>query len=494
MDGVKNNSEIVVINGLGIGEETKGATVQWLTQLLNAHTVLRTGGSQAGHHIINEDGTEQMFSHFGCGTFEGAKTHLTHMVINPVDLFTEALELEAKGIANPLDLISIDGNCLTVTPFHGAFSRFKERLRDQKKGTVGKGVGDAIKDSRTSPDLGITAAEFSLGTDYLMRKVEAIRQHKLQQAIQIISDMGIEELPDEVYSEMKILNSTSLVVATVESFECLAALVQISNDEQFTGILNQEGAIVTEPSHGSLLHPWYGFIPHTTQIDPTSSDLLETLETKNYSGKVIRLGVSRCYMTRHGAGPLVSFSPEMSSAIHETHNNTGNDWLGDFKNGQYDLVAMQYSLAISGGANTYDGLIISYLDVLNQFSEWQVCEAYIFDGIADDLEDYFVIEDGVIKAIKVVANTQDEKHYNHQVRLTELLKQCKPVLRTLVATEDKSLEQVFLEYVEENLKVNVVATSHGPKASDRRIRKGHEALLSRTGGWKTDNSDKEIEA
>jgi adenylosuccinate synthase len=472
-------NEVLMITGLGIGEETKASSVEWSAKQINAHTILRSGGCQSGHNVITEDGVEQQFSHFGSGTLDGVRTHLKHMVINPVNLFTEAIELENKKVEDPFNLITIDEDCLTVTPFHGAISRIREvLLGNDKKGTVGMGVGDAIKDSN-NPELTIHAGDFLKDENFLHIKIEAIRQYKIKQAINLISlHLESGDIPERVYSEMEILYDESLVNTTVDSFKCTADLFKIVGDEYLDEILSKEGGIVCEASHGALLHPRDGFLPHVTQIDPTGQDVLKTLKEHNYSGKIVRLGVSRCYMTRHGAGPLVSYSEEMTKSIQETHNNTANDWLGEFRNGNYDIVAMKYAIKISGGKESFNGLKISYMDILSQRNEWKVCEGYKLDSEETDFEDFFNVENGIITEIKIHPDTDKQEHENHQLRLTELLKKCQPILKILKPTEEKTLEQVFIEYVEENIKIPVVTLAYGPKASDRKIRPGYENLFT----------------
>lgn len=470
--------EVLMITGLGIGEETKAASVEWSAQEINAHTILRSGGCQSGHHVVTDEGIEQMYSHFGAGTLDGVRTHLKHMVINPVNLFTEAIELESKKVENPFNLITIDKNCLSVTPFHGAISRIREvLLGNNKKGTIGMGVGDAIKDSN-NPEIKICAGDFLEDKESLFIKVESIRQYKIKQAMDLINrHIETEDIPERVYSEMEILYDKKLVDTTVESFKYTADLFKIVGDEYLDEILSKEGGIVCEASHGALLHPRNGFLPHVTQIDPTGQDILKTLKDRNYSGRIVRLGVSRCYMTRHGAGPLVSYSEEMTGSIQETHNNTANEWLGEFRNGNYDIVAMKYAIEISGGRESFDGLKISYLDVLSKRNEWQVCEGYKLDSEENNIEDFFNIENGIIKEIKVHPDINKEAHEKHQLHLTELLKKCQPILKTLEATKEKTLEEVFIEYVEENIQIPVVALAYGPKASDRKIRPGYENLF-----------------
>lgn len=476
-ESLQNNSTYIQVTGLGIGEETKSSTVEYLVRQFNAHTVLRSGGCQAGHHIVREDGTDQMFSHFGCGTFDRAKTHLKHMVINPVDLFEEGLELESKGVKNPFELITIAADCLSITPFHGAMSRLKEKSREVKKGTVGMGVGDAIKDYNEDQSFGITAGEFLLGREYVQTKVERIRQRKLEQARQILS--SLTNTSESITHEIAILENESLVNATVDSFLLLADLVKIVDIDYTKSLLAQKGVIVGEPSHGALLHPQFGFVPHTTQIDPTSQDVLKTLQNISYGGRILRLGVSRSYMTRHGAGPLPSFNSDFSQTFQETHNSNDqiNDWLGEFRNGHYDLLAMKYAIEVSGGRKSFNGLAISYMDKLADQSTWDVCVGYSYIGPQrNDLNLFFDVQGNTIRGIKKFNGATAQLQYEHQRELTELLQQCAPVLHTLKPTS-QSLEDTFINFVESNLRLPVMITAYGPKAEDRKIRPAFQKLL-----------------
>lgn len=466
-----NMKEIISIFGTGIGEEVKGVTTQKCVQETNAHTVIRSGGFQSGHHIIDNNGETFCFSHFGCGTFDGAQTFLKNMVFNPVDLFEEAIMLEEKGIENIFDKIIIDENCISTTPYHQAISRLREvLLGDNKKGTVGKGVGDAIKDS-SDPKLTLRAVDFFQSSDYLQNKIKNIQQHKLHQAQKLLENKDQSEIPNRALFEFSIIQDESLINETVIACQSLSKLVHISDEKFFQELLNKDGTIVCEPSHGALLHPDFGFVPHVTQVDPTGQDLLKSIKDQNYQGKIIRLGVSRCYLTRHGAGPLVSFNQEMTNSIIEgSDNNCANEWLGPFRNGNFDLVAMKYVIEFSGGKNSISGFSISYLDILNQNQNWQVCESYQYLGSENNLEDFFEIKDNQIVNIKVYQGVNKTDQVNHQSKLTDLLKDCRPVLSTLIPTENKNLEDVFIKYIEQKLEIPVVLVGYGPRPSDRKFR------------------------
>lgn len=474
----ENEKQFAIVNGIAFGEESKGNTVQALVRKLNAHTVWRSGGWQGGHHIEHDDGREIALSFFGAGVFEGADTYLRHMVISPVELFQEAVKLEELGVTRPLDHIVIDQDCLTTTPFHSGISRAREILRGaHRKGTIGKGVGEAIRDS-SNPELAIRAGEFR-DRDTVLRKLDTIRRSKLHIAEELVDNYPGTP-PEEVYAEIDILRDEDLVDLVADAFTYAADLVKIEDDEYLKKLLNRNGAIVNEVSHGSLHHPRYGFVPHVTQIDPTSRDVMASLRSQNYLGNMIRLGIVRSYLTRHGAGPFVSYNEELTKTLVETHNNNGNDWLGDFKTGHFDIVALQYALAIGGGKKTFDGLFVSYMDVLSKRKDWQVVEAYEYRGSATDLEKYFYLEGDKIVGIKVHPDTGDKEHLDHQMRLTQLLNDCSPITTTLSATDGESLENVFLSYVTDKLGVNVVGTAYGPKIADRKFHPEWDTLVARS--------------
>lgn len=468
-------SPLVIVNGLAIGEETKGNTVQWLVRELKAHTVWRSGGWQGGHHIVHDDNREFCFNHFGAGTFEGAETYLNNMVISPADLFAEAMKLEKLGVTNPLDLIAVDQNCLITTPFHSGISRLREILRGaNKKGTIGKGVGEALKDSADS-ELAVRAGEFA-NPATVLRKVGNTQKLKLRQAKELLSSYP-ETIPPQAYEELDVLQNNKLVELTTDACRYLSGLVRITDDEYLDRLMTRQGTIINEVSHGVLLHPWYGFAPNVTQVDSTSQDVIETIKSRRFTGQLLRLGVVRSYFTRHGAGPLVSYNADFSNSLTETHNDAANDWLGPFRNGHFDIVALQYALKASGSYLPHNGLVLSFMDMLSERIEWQVCEAYEFRGQADDLDNFFCLDGNKIVGIKVHPDTRDQAHYQHQLRLTELLKNCHPLLRTLTAGSGKSLEQVFIEYIENKLDLPVVGTAYGPKVKDRHFRPSWEQVI-----------------
>ncbi len=472
---MKPERNFITVNGMALGEETKGNTVQSLVRQMDAHTVWRSGGWQGGHFITHEDGREMGFSFYGAGTFEGAQTYLKHMVISPVELFRETQELEENGVPNASSLISIDQDCLSTTPYHSAMSRAREILRGgNKKGTIGVGVGEAIRDSK-DPELAIRAGEFADRATCL-RKAETIRLHKLALA-QILINQHIGPIPPEAYEELAVLENAAISQIYADACKYLSYMVAITDGSHLQNLLNRNGTIVNEVSHGVLHHPRYGFVPHVTNIDPTSADVLTTVKVRGYQGHISRIGAVRSYFTRHGAGPLVTDNPDLKPSLPEKHNDGANEWLGEFRVGNFDTVALNYALSINRDVKMVDGLMLSFMDVLANRTEWQVCDAYEYTGDATDVEKYFHIKNGRITGIKLHTGTDDVEHFRHQLRLTELLKECRPVLTTLRAQQGKTLEQVFIDHVESMVNVPVVGKAYGPKATDRQYLPSFDEII-----------------
>lgn len=474
-------NKLVTITDIGLGDGTKGNATEWCTRVLHAHHNIRSGGCQALSNITRRDGTFFQLSHFPSGVLEGARAHLLHMTIFPTYLYQESLELEEKGVNNPLDKMTIDDECLVVTPFHGAYGRLMEISRGpNRKGTMGMGVGEAVKDSITNPELAIRAGEFLGNPAFLRKKVEQIQKAKALQAQDIMATSKYAQQDKQAPDELNILESKTVADQTVRSYFAMAKLVKIVGKNYLDTILAEEGAIVCETSQGALLHPRMGFVPYIAQTDSTGLKVLQTINEHEHHKQLVRLAVSRTYLVRHGYGPFVSYDERLADLLPETHNAKADFiWLGGYRRGYYDPIALRYGIGISGGKKSFSGLMISYMDVLQKASDWTVVTGYRYNGKStENLKDFFTIEGDTITDIKVDLDDGTQTHLDRQMHLTALLKDCTPILKTLVPSRRTSLENVFLGFAEEQLQVPVVALGYGPTAEDRMIRRGHENLFT----------------
>lgn len=371
--------KVFIVCGLGYGDEGKGTTTHYLTARHRAHTVVRTGGPQAFHRVVTASGLEHVFSQFGSGTLSGARTHLSeHMVIDPDAILNEGMTLRyARGVQNPFDYITVHEDALVITPFHGIANRLHELARgDAKHGTVGIGVGETVLDEEAHAHHTLRAKD--LTRNDLAEMLEAVRLRKISELAESIA--RIETLSDAVRSaatrDIAELSTSETTQWAVERFGLMALTVPIVDTTYVAEkVLGIDGTVVFEGSQGVLLDRFCGFHPHTTKVRATPAPALSLVESCEYDGDVTVLGVTRAYHTRHGAGPFVSESAELTSALPDSYNGD-HRWQGKFRVGSLDLIALRYALAVSGGSDVFDGVVLTCVDRIHELGAWNVCTSY----------------------------------------------------------------------------------------------------------------------
>src|SRR4029077_14332499 len=139
-----------------------------------------------------------------------------------------------------------------------------------------------------------------------------------------------------------------------DAYRAFADRVPLVDGGYLRRLLNA-GPAVFEAAQGVLLDEWRGFHPYTTWSTPTFANA-ETLLAEA-GDTALRLGVVRCYLTRHGPGPFVTEDPTLE--LPEPHNQDGT-WQGAFRTGHFDAVALRYAVEVSGGV---DAVALTHLDV-----------------------------------------------------------------------------------------------------------------------------------
>lgn len=405
-------SHIIVVD-LGFGDAGKGATVDWLCSAeagLGVAAVVRfNGGAQAAHNVIAE-GRHHTFAQFGSGTFSGVPTLLSrHMLVEPIALAGEARQLAALGVPDPLSLLRIDGRALLTTPIHIAANRAREDARGSSRhGSCGRGIGETAwyaleHDAPTVSDC--------LHPKVLRVKLQALAAH-----------YGPLIAPSEHRYEP--------IADLVDMYSEFALAVRIVGGEQLARFARR-GRLVFEGAQGVLLDEWRGFHPHTTwsTVEPRNAHAM--LAEIGTTGDV--LGVTRTYMTRHGAGPLPTEDP--ARHLPEPHNTTGR-YQGEFRSGHFDPILLRYAIAVSGGI---DGLAITHLDAPG--TRYAATAYAIHDGFVDHL---------------APGRWQD---LDHQQRLTDLLGMAEPILTEM--PED------VMPWLEQELDTPVLLAADGPTRKHR---------------------------
>jgi adenylosuccinate synthase len=412
-------SNYIVVD-LGYGDAGKGTVVDWLCSPASGQpiaTVIRfNGGAQAAHNVVTADGRHHTFAQFGSGSFTaGVRTYLSRFVlVDPLALAAEAAHLEAVGVPGALDRLTVDREALLTTPFHRAAGRAREVARgSDRHGSCGMGIGETARFALEHPAQAPRVADCAAPRT-LARKLAGLR--------------------DALTAELGPLDAPG-VEALGEVYRAFARRVALVDGGYLRQTLRSGGAVF-EGAQGVLLDEWRGFHPYTTWSTTTFANA-ETLLAE--AGQdAMRLGVVRCYMTRHGPGPFPTEDPTLE--IPEPHNRDGR-WQGAFRSGHLDAVALRYAIDVTGGV---DAVALTHLDAARRHP-LGLCTSYRVGG----------------QRLERIA-PGPEHDLLHQEEITRML------LGARAAYEQPG--DSWPAVVEHVLGAPVVLESRGPALADKRLR------------------------
>jgi adenylosuccinate synthase len=354
----------IITVGLGFGDEGKGATVDYLARHYDADLVVRyCGGSQAGHNVQLPDGRRHTFAQFGAGTLAAprgrVRTYLgPHVVIDPPALVREGEHLAELGVENPLGLLSVHPRCLVTTLWHRALNQLRELSRGAgRHGSCGHGIGEARSYWLRYGADAVFASDL-LDAGVLRAKLELLRQRALLELQDFVHQIGDEDLRQLDLWEL----NTEAIAHQLGAVTREGALLSPEVPECTTAIF--EGA------QGVLLDEYRGFHPHTTWSTVTPHHAWELVAQMGTEAVAV-LGITRTYTTRHGEGPLPTFSTELTNQRRDP-GNPWNRWQGSLRCGWLDLPLLRYA---SGVAGPLDGIVVNHLDEVAG-DGWMVCESY----------------------------------------------------------------------------------------------------------------------
>jgi adenylosuccinate synthase len=372
---------------------------------------------------MTADGRHHTFAQFGSGSFTpGVRTHLSRFVlVDPLALAAEATHLAAVGVPDALDRLTIDRHALLATPYHRPANRARELARGQDRhGSCGMGVGETVRYALDHPADAPRVADCAAPRT-LARSLCRLRGR-------LTEELGPVAGPD--------------VPDLCDAYRAFAERVPLV-DGGYLGRLLRAGPIVFEGAQGVLLDEWRGFHPYTTWSTTTFANA-ETLLAEAGQAAV-RLGVVRCYMTRHGPGPFVTEDPTLE--FPEPHNRHGA-WQGAFRIGHPDAVALRYAVEVVGGV---DAVALTHLDVALRSMAGRhplrLCRAYQADGQ---------------RLARIVPGP--ERDLRWQERLTRMLLRAQPVYDDPGCDGGRNWPGIF----EEVLGAPVILRSYGPAADDQR--------------------------
>ena len=347
-----------VILGLQWGDEGKGKIVDYFAP--NYELVARfQGGPNAGHTLYVGD-KKIVLHQIPSGIFHQDTINLIGggVVLDPVTLKKECEKVAAFGI-DPIKNLYISKRTNIIVPTHRALDKASEIQKGNDKiGSTLKGIGPAYMDKTGRNALRVgDILDKSFVTNYIKLR---LKHQRLLDNFHFNED--ISQWEDEFFEGIEFLRNLKIV-----------------NGEYFINHKISEGKkVLAEGAQGSMLDVDFGTFPFVTSSNTISAGVCTGLGVAPQKIRDV-IGVTKAYCTRVGGGP---FPTELFDETGEELRKIGLEFGATTgrprRCGWMDLVALQYACMINGVTK----IVMTKADVLDTFSELQMCTSYIVNGVA----------------------------------------------------------------------------------------------------------------
>lgn len=325
--------QVKAVIGSGYGDEGKGMWVDYLARTSETPLIVRSNsGGQVGHTVCRED-KRYIFSHIGSGSLEGVPTLFTReTVVNPV-LFENEVTKRNSGV--PFQVF-IDSDCPVTTPYDMLLNQTIETRRGgEKHGSVGVGFGVTLE----REEDGIRFRYSDIRSGQLQKKIKAVKAWCLAR-------LGPQKETDndfinEVYRFFKTVEIEDLFIEDCyKFFKGTYPSTDLNLDDYQT--------LIFENGQGLMLDQEYGYFPYVTRSNTGFRNIGKFLKRNRlfngYQGESVAnvdvYYLSRCYTTRHGAGPLPYERPQLSGIDVVDETNKLNTYQGSFRLAPLNLHAI----------------------------------------------------------------------------------------------------------------------------------------------------------
>ena len=344
-------SKNTLILGLQWGDEGKGKIVDALAE--NSEAVCRFQGGHNAGHTLKVDG-EQKVLHLVPSGILHPSVHCVlgnGLVLSLPALQKEITELEDSGI-NFTGRFYVSDDCALILPTHIAI----DKVRDKSEGigTTGRGIGPAYEDKVARRAIRFGDLQ---DLDKVLNRLEKLVDYHNKILVHLYD---AEPIPfQDVMDELR-------------NHQSLFQKFHSGTQDLLRSWVKENKKIIFEGAQGSMLDIDHGTYPYVTSSSTTAGGLSTGLGVGPKYVDTI-LGITKAYTTRVGEGPFAtelfdSNADQLAKVGHEFGATTGRPrrcgWL--------DLKALETIVFI----NSVTTLCITKLDVLDGFTEIQVCVDY----------------------------------------------------------------------------------------------------------------------
>jgi len=350
-------SNLVVI-GAQWGDEGKGKIVDILAR--DADVVVRyQGGSNAGHTVINQQGTF-IFHLIPSGIlYRGTLCVIGNgVVVDPAALIEEMDHLQGQGVKIGKNFV-ISQRAHLILPYHKAIDKASEQSKGSRRiGTTGRGIGPSYADKMSR--IGIRMGD--------LLNPKAFRTKLEENLVEI--NWFLEQLYKvERFEVEKVYQQYMGYAERLKSHIVDAAML-------VNRMIDGRKTILFEGAQGTHLDVDLGTYPYVTSSSATAGGAATGSGVGPTKIDAV-LGVAKAYTTRVGSGPFpTELSDEVGAGLQERGKEFGATTGRARRCGWFDGVVMRYATRVNG----LTSLAVTKLDVLDGCKELKVCTAYRHQG------------------------------------------------------------------------------------------------------------------
>jgi adenylosuccinate synthase len=317
------------------------------------------GGHNAGHTVFIGD-RKYVLKLIPSGILRPGKRAVigNGLVVDPAALLTEIETLEAAGVDVKGNL-SISNRAHVLFPAHRMMERMSEGREGRVSiGTTSRGIGPCYEDK--TGRRGIRIADL-LDREFFRAQYDSVMGEKVEIArcLGIYEELDLRRIRDE--------------------YEAFAEKVRpmVTDTAVLLNAAIRDGkAVLFEGAQGTMLDIDHGTYPFVTSSSASAGGACTGtgVPPTRINGVV---GVSKAYITRVGGGP---FPTEALDGAGEQIRKRGNEFGAvtgrPRRCGWFDVPLLRYTATING----FDSIVVTKLDVLDEFDTIPVCVAYRVDG------------------------------------------------------------------------------------------------------------------
>jgi adenylosuccinate synthase len=348
----------VIILGSQWGDEGKGKIVDLFSERFDIIARFQ-GGHNAGHTVYIGE-RKYVLKLIPSGVLRPGKQAVigNGLVLDPAALLSEIETLEKAGVAVRGNLF-ISNRAHVLFPMHRLLEKMSEgRPGRISIGTTSRGIGPCYEDKTAR--RGIRIADL-LDRDVFRAQYDSVMAEKvaIARALDIYEEMDLAAIRDQ-YEEFA---------------ERIRPMVR-DTAALLNRAIRDGKTVLFEGAQGTMLDIDHGTYPFVTSSSASAGGACTGtgVAPTRISGAI---GVAKAYITRVGGGPFPTEALGSEGDLIRTRGNEFGAVTGRPRRcGWFDAPLLRYTAAING----FDTLVVTKLDVLDEFETIPVCVGYRLGG------------------------------------------------------------------------------------------------------------------